>query len=124
MAGSSRFDDSQEVARARLAAIVESSDDVIVSKTLDGTITSWNPAAERMFGRAAEEIEACRRAGIPVEVVPGITAAFGAAAELATPLTDRSGGRRLQFVTGHDHDGKVPDHDWRALADETATTAF
>jgi PAS domain S-box-containing protein len=39
-----------EVARARLAAVVESSNDVIVSKTLDGIITSWNPTAERTFG--------------------------------------------------------------------------
>ena len=44
-----------EVERSRLAAIVTSSEDAIVGKTLDGIITSWNPAAERLFGHSATE---------------------------------------------------------------------
>jgi PAS domain S-box-containing protein len=46
-----------EAAIARLAAIVESSDDAIIGKTLDGTIVSWNAGAERMYGYSASEVE-------------------------------------------------------------------
>ena len=61
-----------------------------------------------IFGRAAEEIAACKAANIAVDVVPGITAAQGAAAKLGLPLTDRKHARRLQYVTGHAHDGALP----------------
>ena len=78
-----------------------------------------------IFGRAAEEIAACKAADIAVDVVPGITAAQGAAARLALPLTDRNQARRLQYVTGHAHDGKLPaDIDWQSLADPATTTAI
>lgn len=78
-----------------------------------------------IFSRAGEEIEAARGAGIAVEIVPGITAAQGAAAALGMPLTHRNHARRLQFVTGHDHKGALPaDIDWEALADVAATTVI
>jgi uroporphyrin-III C-methyltransferase/precorrin-2 dehydrogenase/sirohydrochlorin ferrochelatase len=78
-----------------------------------------------IFGRAGEEIDACRAAGVAVEVVPGITAAQGAAARLGLPLTDRGTARRLQYVSGHARSGGLPDDiDWRALADPAATTAI
>jgi uroporphyrin-III C-methyltransferase/precorrin-2 dehydrogenase/sirohydrochlorin ferrochelatase len=78
-----------------------------------------------IFGRAAEEIDACKVANIAVDVVPGITAAQGAAAKLGIPLTDRDKSRRLQYVTGHARSGKLPDDiDWRSLVDPTTTTAI
>jgi uroporphyrin-III C-methyltransferase/precorrin-2 dehydrogenase/sirohydrochlorin ferrochelatase len=76
-----------------------------------------------IFGRANEEIAALRAAGIPVEVIPGVTAALGAAATLQVSLTERDKARRLQFITAHARDGKLPgDFDWRALCDPRAST--
>jgi uroporphyrin-III C-methyltransferase / precorrin-2 dehydrogenase / sirohydrochlorin ferrochelatase len=78
-----------------------------------------------IFGRGDEEIAACRRAGVAVEVVPGITAAQGAASRLKLSLTHRDTARRLQYVTGHASNGGLPDDlDWRSLADPNATTAI
>ena len=76
-----------------------------------------------VFGRATEEIEACRAAGIYVEVIPGITTAQGVASRLLKSLTHRAMARRVQFLTGHDNKGQLPpDIDWRAIADDAATT--
>lgn len=76
-----------------------------------------------IFGRATEEIAACRAAGIPVEVVPGISAAQGAASRLGVSLTHRERARRVQYVTGHGSDGRLPaDIDWGSIADPSATT--
>jgi uroporphyrin-III C-methyltransferase/precorrin-2 dehydrogenase/sirohydrochlorin ferrochelatase len=78
-----------------------------------------------IFGRADEEIAACRAAGIAVEVVPGITTAQGAASRLLVSLTRRSEARRVQYITGHGRDGKLPaDIDWTSLADPAVTTVI
>jgi uroporphyrin-III C-methyltransferase/precorrin-2 dehydrogenase/sirohydrochlorin ferrochelatase len=76
-----------------------------------------------IFGRAGEEIAACRAAGIAVDIVPGITAAQGAAARLGISLTERARARRLQYITGHDHKGELPgDINWTSIADPAVTT--
>src|SRR5262249_47153437 len=62
-------------------------------------------------------------AGIPVEVVPGISAAQGAAGRLGLSLTHRKFARRLQYVTAHGAQGRLPaDIDWTSLADPATTT--
>lgn len=76
-----------------------------------------------IFGRATEEIEACVAAGIDVEIVPGITTAQGVASRLKRSLTHRAIARRVQFLTGHDNKGQLPDTlDWSAIADKHATS--
>jgi uroporphyrin-III C-methyltransferase len=77
-----------------------------------------------IFGRTSEELEACRAAGVPARVCPGITAASAAAASLNLSLTLRGLARRLTFVTAHARAGEELDIDWRALADPQATLAI
>ena len=68
-----------------------------------------------IFGRAAEEMAAVRAAGIPVEVVPGVTSAHACAASVGLPLTLRQKVRQFAVVTGASADGAF-DLDWEALA--------
>jgi uroporphyrin-III C-methyltransferase len=78
-----------------------------------------------LFGRLEEEIDACRAAGIGFEIVPGVTSASAAAAVAGIPLTRRLTARRVQFVTGHDVAGGLPeDLNIAALADPMATTVI
>jgi uroporphyrin-III C-methyltransferase len=77
-----------------------------------------------VFGRLEEEVEALRSAGIGYEIVPGVTAACAAGAANGIPLTRRHTARRVQFITGADVNGELPeDLHWAALADPHAMTA-
>ncbi len=75
-----------------------------------------------VFGRAGEEMQALRDAEIAYEVVPGVTAAFAAAADFRLPLTLRGVTSSLVFTTGHDLKGEVLP-DWARLAIAGATVA-
>jgi uroporphyrin-III C-methyltransferase len=76
-----------------------------------------------IFGRLEEELETLREAGIGYEIVPGVTSACVAAAQAGIPLTRRHTSRRVQFVTGADVTGELPQNlNWAALADPDATT--
>jgi uroporphyrin-III C-methyltransferase len=78
-----------------------------------------------IFGRLEEELLALRAAGIAHEVVPGVSSASAAAAAARIPLTRRLTARRVQFITGHDVNGKLPESlNLGALADPEATTAL
>ena len=75
-----------------------------------------------VFGRAGEEMAALRDAGVSYEVVPGVTAAFAAAADFELPLTLRGVSSSMVFTTGHDlKGGTLPD--WAKLAISGATVA-
>jgi len=77
-----------------------------------------------IFGRLEEEVDALRAAGVGYEIVPGVTAASAAAAISGIPLTRRHTARRVQFITGADVKGELPeDLNWSALADPRALTA-
>lgn len=76
-----------------------------------------------IFGRVAEELDACRAAGIAARICPGVTAASAAAASLGASLTLRGLARKLTLATAHARAGEALDCDWGALADPQATLA-
>ncbi len=80
-----------------------------------------------VFGRAAEELNALREAGIPAEVVPGVSAVFAAGAVLQLPLTDRRSASKLILITGkHAEDKSSGDilPVWQGTLPEDATLAI
>ncbi|MBY0322087.1 MAG: siroheme synthase CysG [Reyranella sp.] len=76
-----------------------------------------------IFGRGGEELQALREAGLPVAIVPGVTAALGCAASVGIPLTHRKLASAVTFVSGHSAEGSR-EATWPALAAQGHTLAI
>jgi uroporphyrin-III C-methyltransferase len=89
---------------------------LMLSAARDGeTVVRLKGGDPFIFGRGGEEMEHLRAAGIPVDVVSGITAGVAAASSIGVPLTHRDHAQGVVFITGHSRrDGGATD--WRALA--------
>jgi uroporphyrin-III C-methyltransferase/precorrin-2 dehydrogenase/sirohydrochlorin ferrochelatase len=100
--------------------------DLMVRLALQGKqVVRLKSGDPMIFGRAGEEIEHLEKAGIPVDVVPGITAGIALASVLGTSLTHRDMAQSVRFVTGCAKTGQLPSGlDWHGLADPNTTTIF
>jgi uroporphyrin-III C-methyltransferase len=77
-----------------------------------------------LYGRAGEEMEALRQAGIEFEVVPGITAAFGAAASARIPLTDRRLASKVLFFSNHLCTGESAPLERNSISSDTTVVVY
>ncbi len=90
--------------------------EVLVERARAGqTVVRLKGGDPFVFGRGGEELEALLAANVPFEIVPGVTAALGAAAYAGIPLTHRDHAHAVVLATGYGRDGPQS-HDWAALA--------
>ena len=88
------------------------------------TVVRLKGGDSAVFGRLSEEMSPVREAGIPVEIVPGVTAATAAAAAAGIPLTSRSAASSLTILTGHEAADKREGIDFHQLAELSGTLAI
>lgn len=100
--------------------------ELLISKAKEGkSIARLKGGDPYMFGRGAEEAEELLAAGIPFEVVPGVTSAIAGPAYAGIPLTHRAYASSVCFATGHEDPDKPEErHNWAALAKGTSTLVF
>jgi uroporphyrinogen III methyltransferase / synthase len=100
--------------------------ELLVQKALEGKVVARLKGGDSfIFGRGGEECEALVAAGIPFEVVPGITAGVGATCYAGIPLTHRGVTTSVAFVTGHEsHDKASSEIDWEGLSLGSGTVVF
>ncbi|MDV7338426.1 uroporphyrinogen-III C-methyltransferase [Terasakiella sp. A23] len=77
-----------------------------------------------VFGRGAEEAKMLIEHGVPVRIVPGVTAGVAGSAYAGVPVSDGASNQVISFVTGHDKSGNVPAVDWQALAKSSPVIVF
>ena len=96
--------------------------EILVTLALEGLqVVRLKGGDPFLFGRGSEEMAALRDAGVPVDIVPGITAAQGAATATGVPLTHRGLATGVRYVTGHCRSDQPLDLDWRSLGDPQTT---
>jgi uroporphyrinogen III methyltransferase/synthase len=100
--------------------------ELLVAKAREGkTVARLKGGDPFVFGRGGEECEALVAAGIPFEIVPGVTAGIGAPAYAGIPLTHRDVTTSVAFVTGHEHPAKEGSEiDWERLSLGSGTVVF
>jgi uroporphyrinogen III methyltransferase/synthase len=99
--------------------------DTMVERARDGlTVVRLKGGDPTIFARLAEELAALEAAGIPYEIVPGVSAAQAAGSHAGIPLTQRDDASCVAFVTGRESGGKLPDLDYAALARFPGTLVF
>ncbi|MBF0351268.1 MAG: uroporphyrinogen-III C-methyltransferase [SAR324 cluster bacterium] len=104
----------------------ESINQVLIEKAQEGKqVVRLKGGDPFIFGRGGEEALACKNAGIPFEIIPGITAANAVAAYAGIPLTHRGISQCLTLITGHIQQGEqLPDLNWSQFTSPNQTLVF